>query len=222
MYRVMGITYLGDPRVDNLHRILNLTSSHLVIQRIAHNIFPTSWSHSLFPRLCVDPHTCVDPHSQVVRYCLILFLYSLSQNCSFSPNCFGYRKRCGGVLTMGSLFSSSAVSPHCPHYQRRCCFCQAGLQWFDVHPDVLPAHWGLSLVVLGMLLSPHDGPLVINKSPRSLQILLQHFQVHLQATASVQSTLEFDYPQILVQQLPNTPSHSQPLPETTINFADIW
>ena len=38
-------------------------------------------------------------------------------------------------------------------------------------------------------------------------------QVHLKATASVQSTLGFDHPGILVRQLPNTPWGSQTLPE---------
>jgi len=38
---VMGTIYSGDPGVDSLHHlILYLISSHLIIQRITHSIFP--------------------------------------------------------------------------------------------------------------------------------------------------------------------------------------
>jgi len=43
---------------------------------------------------------------------------------------------------------------------------------------------------------------------------LQRSQVHLRATASIHSSLGFHHPEILVQQLPNTPSDK-------IHFADV-
>jgi len=88
-----GSIYSGDPGVDRSqlasHRILDLVSHllsisyRLIIQRIIHSIFRIFWSHSLFPRLRVDPH------SRVVSYLLTLFLPSSSQNRSFSRIPFG-------------------------------------------------------------------------------------------------------------------------------------
>jgi len=89
MDRVTGVTYSVDPGVDSLHHILylvshHLISYHLIIPRLTHSIFRSFWSHSLFPRLHLDPHNCVDPRSRVVSDLLTLFLRSSSQNRSLS------------------------------------------------------------------------------------------------------------------------------------------
>jgi len=68
---------------------------------------------------------------------------------------------------------------------------------------------GVPPVHCGLLLVHPSAQLVITRFPRSLQMVRQHIQVHLNATASVQSTLGFQHHGILVQQLPNTPGGSQ-------------
>jgi len=87
-----GVTvsiYLGVPGVDRLNRILYHLTSSCHIQRITHSIIHIVWSHTLFPKLCMDPHNCMDPHGRVAWDRLTLFLHSSSLNCSFSVIPFG-------------------------------------------------------------------------------------------------------------------------------------
>jgi len=61
----------------------------------------------------------------------------------------------------------------------------------------------------GLLLAHPGVPLVVTIFSTSLQMFYQLYQVHLMATALVQSSMGFDHLGILVWQLPNTPGGSQ-------------
>jgi hypothetical protein len=65
-----------------------------------------------------------------------------------------------------------------------------------------------------MLFFP-DCSTAVRGAPRLVAGAPRCSQVHLKATASVQSTLGFDHPGILVRQLPNTPSDKN-------TFADVF
>jgi len=78
--------------------------------------------------------------------------------------------------------------------QMRCCFSHTALQWFVVLP-------GLSLALPG-------APRLVVSSNRLVAGVPRCSQVHLKATALVQSTLGFDHPRILVRQLSDTPRGS--------------
>jgi hypothetical protein len=74
-------------------------------------------------------------------------------------------------------------------------------------PDFSTVIWGAPRLVAG-------APRLVAGAPRLVIGAPRCSQVHLKASASVQSTLGFDHPGILVRQLSDTPRDSQRLPET--------
>jgi len=107
------------------------------------------------------------------------------------------------------MSSNYDLQTHLQYLQRRCSFSQTALQWFEVFLDlslVLPV---LSSVLPGLSSALPGGPQVVPRLSMSMQIFRKRSHVRLKATALVLSTLGFDLPGILVQQLPNTPWGSQ-------------
>jgi len=84
-----------------------------------------------------------------------------------------------------TISSSYDFQAHLQRSQRRCCFSLSALQWFEVLPGLLPALPGLLSALPG--------------APRCTWRPL----------LSVQSTLGFNHPGILVRQLSDTPRGSQ-------------
>jgi len=108
--RVLGSIYLPDSGVHR-HHLIFISSYHIM------NIHTLSfWTIDLTCSLqsLVDPPNCMDPQCWVASYLLTLVLHSLRQNSLISWIGFECRKRCGGVLIVGSLPPSSIVSPQLP------------------------------------------------------------------------------------------------------------
>jgi len=118
------------------------------------------------------------------------------------------------------ISSSNNIQAHQQRSQWKC-FPLSALLWFEILPTISPKAPDASmdftvapgltltvpdlvLVLRNLSLAPPDASLVVTKPSMFLQMFCQHFQVHLKATALVQSTLEFNHPGILVRQLPNT------------------
>jgi len=97
------------------------------------------------------------------------------------------------------------------HLQRsqRWCHSQTALLWFDVLPGLLSAHPGFRSAHPGLSSGVPGAPRLVVVAPRFAPGAPRCSQVHLKATASFQSTLEFDHPGILVWQLSDTPRGSQ-------------
>ena len=113
MYRDSGVTevdgvpgsiYSADLGVDR-HHLISISSNHLM--KIHTLSFPTFGLTRSVRDLVARQH-------RVVSYLITRFLHTWNRNRSFSWISFGYRKRCGGVLMVGSLPSSSVVSPQRP------------------------------------------------------------------------------------------------------------
>jgi len=94
-----------------------------------------------------------------------------------------------------TISSSYDVEMHWQRSKTRCCFSQTALLWFNMLP-------GMSLVLPGAPRLIISAPRIVTNAPRSSQ-------VYLKATTSVQATMGFDHPGILVGQLPNTARGSQ-------------
>jgi len=101
-----------------------------------------------------------------------------------------------------TISSSYDCQAHLQCSQRRCCFSHTALQWFEVLPGLSPALPGLSSALPGAPRLVVGIPSLVAGAPRCSQ-------VHLKATALVQSTLGFDHPGIPVRQLSDTAIGSQ-------------
>ena len=103
--RVTESIYLAVPGVDRHWHLISISSYHsMTIHTLS---FPTLvLTHSV--------RDFMDPQSQVVWYVLTQYLCSSNQKRSFWWIPFGFHKRCGRVLMVGSLPSSSIVSAQRP------------------------------------------------------------------------------------------------------------
>jgi len=94
-------------------------------------------------------------------------------------------------------------------FPKKMMFSQTALQWFDVLPGLRLALPGLWLALPGLSLALPGAPRLVVGAPRLVAGAPRCSQVHLKATASVQLTLGFAHPGILVRQLSDTPRGSQ-------------
>jgi len=122
-----------------------------------------------------------------------------------------------------TISSSYDFQAHQQHFQRWWCFSQTALQWFNVLPglwsvftglwSVLPGLWSVLLslwwALPGLLPVLPGAPRLVVGAPRLVSGIPRRSQVPLKDTASVQQTLGFYHPGILVWQLSDTPRCSQ-------------
>lgn len=119
--------------------------------------------------------------------------------------CTGYIPKQDNVF-LRQLYNDS-------RYSQACSLCSQLLpgllialpDFSSVFRDMLLALPDMLLVLPGLPPVLPGAPWVVTRPPMATLICCWCFQVHLKAAASVQCTLKFDHPGILVQLLPDTP-----------------